>query len=1075
MKKFIIILSLVCISGIATAQSFSDYAYAYSDSIFNNPERGFYKYTERSNSNATLDLNTLVNYRNLGYTLIYRIFYLRDFVNSPISESYLDKIKDDFNKMREAGIKGVIRFAYTSSMSAPYGDATPERVFSHIEQLKSILTDNSDVIFILQAGFVGAWGEWYYTDHFATGSPSNVTDEDMAERKELIDKLLDAIPKDRMIQVRYVGYKMKFFDDTPVSLEEAYSGSPKSRISHHNDCFVSSQNDVGSYQNIKVEKKYLEQDTKYTSIGGETCDWYPSRSNCDTTTSEMERFHWSFINQDYYGLTLSEWKESGCFDEIFKKLGYRYYLIDAGIQNSSKQNGSFDITFRMKNIGYSNPVNPRNIEIVIRNKATGKLYYSRINTEIRKEELNTVLDYAVQIGIPSFVPDGEYEVFLNLPDCRSTLRYNPNYSIRLANEGIWNKTLGMNSLKHTLHINKDAKCSEYSGNNYFISYSDNQSTSIQIDGAANDWNPIPASYSESSVVKICDYHDTIFFMLNGSGLTNNYRLFLDTDANSNTGMNSGTWTNGSGIDYLIQDNGFFNYIADKGDWNSFSSNVLTAANDSVVEIAVPKNIFTFTELGNIIRLGIKIASDDELNERFIPAQSDNLIVCQLTSSINAPKLYITSYCQNAIVSVAPEESDTASFILVERSKNLNEGYSNLATLGGLSGTLYFKDNQLNDNSEYYYRAKRMTGTNYSLYSNTQSVTSEECSYKYPSITVDANENDWNAIAPINAIAYRDMAFYFKAYTDDSYLNLLLRGDSVVHPDVYIDTDNNPLTGEKNQNWETSGFDYKYSLGSLYQYKSGEYTKVAQIDSVKFNTQVWEAKIPLYMLDIDNTKTILNYAEQFNLNSNTLYMPFNSRKSSLYERILPPEKPHGFSGLNSVNSPSCKLIVTWDKCTDCEGYLLTRVNKPNDDSSYFDLQVSENQLIDGGLDARTSYEYFLYSYNFGGKSETTDHIILKTEVVTGINDQAINSSNILIWPVPAKDNIHVKYLTTKNDGVSILEIYTMEGKLLYKEKSNTSDATNSKTITIPVKNLSAGIYLLSITAGEKNFIQKFIKK
>ena len=40
---------------------------------------------------------------------------------------------------------------------------------------------------------------------------------------------------------------------------------------HHNDCFLSSANDVGTYLNYSEEYPYLQEDTKYSIVGGEVC------------------------------------------------------------------------------------------------------------------------------------------------------------------------------------------------------------------------------------------------------------------------------------------------------------------------------------------------------------------------------------------------------------------------------------------------------------------------------------------------------------------------------------------------------------------------------------------------------------------------------------------------------------------------------------------------------------------------------------------------------------------------------------------------------------------------------------
>ena len=58
--------------------------------------------------------------------------------------------------MREAGVKCVLRFAYTSAIEAP--DAPLSIIQTHIDQLKPYLAKNADVIAVWQAGFIGSLG-----------------------------------------------------------------------------------------------------------------------------------------------------------------------------------------------------------------------------------------------------------------------------------------------------------------------------------------------------------------------------------------------------------------------------------------------------------------------------------------------------------------------------------------------------------------------------------------------------------------------------------------------------------------------------------------------------------------------------------------------------------------------------------------------------------------------------------------------------------------------------------------------------------------------------------------------------
>jgi len=73
-----------------------------------------------------------------------------------IPEDILQKMDADFAAAREAGVKLIVRFCYTEDMKEP--DAPKNIVLAHIEQLKPVIQKNADVIYALQAGFIGTWG-----------------------------------------------------------------------------------------------------------------------------------------------------------------------------------------------------------------------------------------------------------------------------------------------------------------------------------------------------------------------------------------------------------------------------------------------------------------------------------------------------------------------------------------------------------------------------------------------------------------------------------------------------------------------------------------------------------------------------------------------------------------------------------------------------------------------------------------------------------------------------------------------------------------------------------------------------
>ena len=440
---------------------FYTYTFTYTPTTgMYNPERGFSELTEAHSENyVPLDLTTLRCYRKVeGTTLVQRVFYLEDFVSSTISMTYLDNMQDDFDTIREAGLKAVVRFAYTARSTAPYGDASKEWILTHTEELSGVLQRNSDVIAVMQAGFIGAWGEWWSSDHFQP-------DGDWDDRRKVLSATLDMLPTTRMVQLRAPRYKMLIFDTTcPVCPCEAHSGTNFARTGHHNDCFLSSPDDWATYKYTPTEYIYLRDDTKYVVMGGETCNYTqhptpdPNRLKCETALTELERFHWSFLNLDWYKPTLQRWRESGCFTEIEQRLGYRFTLLSGKFSNRVKPGDDFTISLQLENKGFAAPYNPRDVELILRHTSKGSIQRFKLSDDPRfwlPGETHTI---SHSIRIPQCFRGGNYELLLNLPDPEPTLHDRPEYAIRLTNIGVWEPETGYNKLNHTLVVEEGKIC-----------------------------------------------------------------------------------------------------------------------------------------------------------------------------------------------------------------------------------------------------------------------------------------------------------------------------------------------------------------------------------------------------------------------------------------------------------------------------------------------------------------------------------------------------------------------------------------------------------------------------------------
>lgn len=459
MNRFLFLLSLLSIAVPAITQELSVVDYAPTQANFLNPERGFHHYTEYRPGSSALSASTLQNVKNQGHNLIIRLYTISPFTNSDISQAWLNVMTQDFQTIRNAGMKAIVKYRYSTAIGQP--DAPLNIVLRHLEQLKPILHDNSDVILTVHAGFIGAWGEWH-------SSTNNLTTTE--NRRAVLKAVLEAVPVDRQVNIRTPGYKRAIYGrTTPITLEEAFGPSDYARTAHHNDGFLGSFDDLGTYQNVTVEKAYLEADTKYAAMGGETGGVSSGTHYlCANAMREMRRMHWSYINRGWYGPTIDSWIRDGCYDKIQNELGYRFVMDEGRFTESVAPGGTFRFELDFRNEGYSAPFNRRNFRIVLRDVSNADIIYVVYPpSDPRFWGGGDTLRLAFDFGIPSNIPAGLYEVFLHLPDPYPSLRNRPEYAIRFANADIWEASTGLNRLNHFLDVKPSDASIPYEGELWF--------------------------------------------------------------------------------------------------------------------------------------------------------------------------------------------------------------------------------------------------------------------------------------------------------------------------------------------------------------------------------------------------------------------------------------------------------------------------------------------------------------------------------------------------------------------------------------------------------------------------------
>ena len=419
-------------------------AYKESDKSFPNPERGYYvgrNWDTAQDSAPTLPyINSL---RVLGITLMYTGYYLTDFMESDISQEYLDMIDRNMQALREGGMKCILRFAYKRDMyetGHPW-NARPEWVHRHIQQLKPVMQRNSDVILCLQAGFIGVWGEWAFTEHFVQAPQ---TPEDHVLRREVMIALLDAMPKDRQIALRTPMFKKRMFLESyadTITFATAHNGSDLSRIAAHNDCFGADSHDMGTFTESGT-REIWKKETRYVMMGGETCV-LSKYCDCHLTIPDMEDYHWTYISGPE--VINQHWRNDGCYEEIVRRLGYRLTLTDVYLTAEPAPGKEYNIIVNIRNTGFAAPANPRKVEFVLVDGSGDKTIYEYEGADPRFWFAGEEIKLEKTIVIPEDAK-GECTLYLNLPDAKESLYDNPRFSIRLANDKVWDEYKGYNKI-----------------------------------------------------------------------------------------------------------------------------------------------------------------------------------------------------------------------------------------------------------------------------------------------------------------------------------------------------------------------------------------------------------------------------------------------------------------------------------------------------------------------------------------------------------------------------------------------------------------------------------------------------
>ena len=358
---------------------------------------------------------------------------------------------------------------------------TGEQILAHLDQLKPFLEKNKDLILVVQAGMIGAWGEWHSSVQGLENSEET--------KAAVLEKLLSVVPAERNVQVRLPEFK-NLLKDKP----ELYK-----RLSFHDDFIVirpdrwdaDMHEGTPKFDQIVAESPYLVVDGElpwgFWSVGADpdspSAGWiidgmqaarrlflqhYTSLSIIHNYKEQHPNNRFDENNPPEYSMVV--WKKTmitedsllqhhmpvsdsyfrkkdgtkvkrNMFDYIRDHLGYRIELQSLQLPSKFVSGKENVLKLSLKNRGFATVFGEHPVYFVLIDDA-GEVTEFPTDANPKnwqpfepKDSAYTSLMHTVDVSLelPASVTAGTYKLGLWIPDGSDRLRYNPRYAIHCAN------------------------------------------------------------------------------------------------------------------------------------------------------------------------------------------------------------------------------------------------------------------------------------------------------------------------------------------------------------------------------------------------------------------------------------------------------------------------------------------------------------------------------------------------------------------------------------------------------------------------------------------------------------------
>jgi hypothetical protein len=384
---------------------------------------------------------------------------------SPVLNAYATKLVN----ARNAGVKVLFRPRYDtpgdnypSAACGTFHASTKTMQLNHIDAVAKMLGDFRDVIAYIQMGYLGRWGEWNTSGYSSSTAPLLYS---YTDRSEIVDRVL--------LKYGEEGVQTHAELRWPVFAKEVIDRNASAKVGLHNDCFMTTSSDMGTYSDFtgspanfgssSAAKTWAQSFTANASFGGETCpitndpedpsyhtERWRSCSNMIGSSSEPGSLHMGYLNGDYANDAVSTWTSGGCYDEIRRKLGYRFEVLRVEYTQTVAAGQPFTVEIDVRNNGWAKLHRPRTARLVLRGATAPSFTLANGATASWAPGSTTTL--SVTANAPS--TPGTYSVRLAIPDpdAPSVIPYAVKLASLRGGANVFDAATGENNLGVTITV-----------------------------------------------------------------------------------------------------------------------------------------------------------------------------------------------------------------------------------------------------------------------------------------------------------------------------------------------------------------------------------------------------------------------------------------------------------------------------------------------------------------------------------------------------------------------------------------------------------------------------------------------